>query len=69
MKKFKYENGNIVTEKEYAQSLVRTFLAEHFENDSRIEEIETLEDADNFIKELWNDWVSDPATTVLEDEN
>lgn len=58
MKKIRYENGNIVNEKEYAQDLVRTFLAEHLQ-DSAIDEIETLEEAEKYMKKLWQEWTID----------
>lgn len=71
MKKFKYESGKIVTEEQHVQELVKSFLALHFVNDSstkrKIEELKTIEDADNFIKTLWVDWTYDPDTKIIEE--
>lgn len=67
MRKFRYESGNIVSEKEYAQSLIKSFLAEHLIDDA-IEEIETLEDADKFIQKSWLEWTIDADTVeIIED--
>jgi len=67
MRKFKYENGNIVSEKDYAQSLIKSFLSEHLQ-DTIINEIETLEDMNKFIQKLWQEWTIDTNTVeIIED--
>lgn len=67
MRKFKYENGNIVSEKDYAQSLIKSFLSEHL-IETVINEIETLEDANKFIQKSWLEWTIDADTVeIIED--